>query len=87
MVERGGERRTHYSCGREQVRRGGRERGRESAACAGGRGRSVGCGGLSIASVERKREWERDEERGEVRGRGVYSGTSSLSTTESYNVV
>lgn len=30
-----------------------------------GWGKRKGCGGLSIASVERKREWERDEERGE----------------------
>lgn len=49
----------------ESERDGKEERGKEAAACVGGRGRSVGCGGLSIASVERKREWERDEERGE----------------------
>lgn len=53
-VERGGERRTHYSCSRERER----ERANDL-------GWGKGCGGLSIASVERKREWERDEERGE----------------------
>lgn len=42
-----------------------REREREATAWVGGRGRGAGCGGLSIVSVERKREWERDEERGE----------------------
>lgn len=79
-VRRGGERRTH-SCGRERKNpwpgrgEGGRRRG-----------------DLSIAPVERKREWEKAREKEREKrvtrrrcareGRGIYSGTSSLSTTE-----
>lgn len=48
---------------RETRTEGDKERKREPTAWV--RGRGAECGGLSIASVERKREWERDEERGE----------------------